>query len=249
MSTLKTIGSICCLMFFFIFCFECDAGNNEKPIDSDNHSYVIERKRMVERQIIARGIRDQKIIDAFLKVERHQFVPEKYVRYAYEDRPLPIGEGQTISQPYIVAYMTYLLDLSKTDKVLEIGTGSGYQAAILGELSNSVFTIEIFASLGEKAKHLLKKLGYGNIQLKIGDGYKGWKEHAPYDAIIVTCSPTHVPEPLVEQLKENGKLMIPVGETGDQKLYLFQKIGNELKVENVLPVLFVPMIDKTGKKY
>jgi len=204
---------------------------------------------MVERQIMARGITDQKIIGAFLKVERHLFVPKKYIQRAYGDHPLPIGEGQTISQPYIVAHMTHQLGLSKTDKVLEIGTGSGYQAAILGELSDHVFTIEIIESLGKKADKLLAELGYGNIQVKIGNGYQGWKTHAPYDAIIVTCAPTHIPKPLIEQLRENGKMMIPVGDRRDQKLYLFRKIGKELKIENVLPVLFVPMIDETGKKY
>jgi protein-L-isoaspartate(D-aspartate) O-methyltransferase len=204
---------------------------------------------MVEYQVKARGIDDKKVIDAFLKVERHRFVPNRYLPHAYDDCPLPIGEGQTISQPYIVAFMTYVLNLSSTDKVLEIGTGSGYQAAILGELCDNVFTVEVIPSLGRKAESLLKELGYENVKMKIGDGYKGWKEYAPYDAIIVTCAPTHVPEPLKEQLKDGGRMIIPVGKRSNQELVLLRKMGDRLKKEKTLPVRFVPMVDKTGEKY
>ena len=249
MSTLKTIGDICSFIILLMFCLGCNISNKETSEDTAFSPYFPERKRMVEHQIKGRGIDDKKIIDVFLKVERHRFVPEKYIPNAYEDRPLAIGEGQTISQPYIVAYMTYVLDLSRTDKVLEIGTGSGYQAAILGELSDSVFTIEVIASLGQKADILLKELGYKNVKVKIGDGYKGWKEHAPYDAIIVTCAPSHVPKPLKEQLKEGGRMIIPVGKAYNQKLVFLKKIDNQLKEESVFPVLFVPMLDTTGKKY
>ena len=224
---------------------------NKRQISGDTMSppYFSERKQMVEDQIIARGIHDKKIIEAFLKVERHRFVPEKYISRAYGDHPLPIGEGQTISQPYIVAYMTYILNLSKTDKVLEIGTGSGYQAAILGEISDNVFTIEINGPLGRDADKLLRELGYTNVRVKVGDGYKGWKEYAPFDAIIVTCAPTHVPGPLKEQLKEGGRMIVPVGDSYDQKLVYIQKIDNELKQQNEFPVMFVPMVDPAGKKY
>jgi protein-L-isoaspartate(D-aspartate) O-methyltransferase len=197
----------------------------------------------------ARGIDDEKVIDAFLRVERHRFVPDRYIPHAYEDRPLPIGEGQTISQPYIVAFMTHVLDLSRADKVLEIGTGSGYQAAILGELCENVYTIEVIPSLGRKAEGLLKELGYENVRVKIGDGYEGWKEYAPYDAIIVTCAPTHVPQPLKEQLKEGGRMVIPVGEANNQMLILLRKMGNRLKEEKRLPVRFVPMVNETGETY
>ncbi len=211
--------------------------------------YFSERKQMVEDQIIARGIMGKGIIDAFYKVERHRFVSERYKSRAYGDHPLPIGEDQTISQPYIVAFMTHILNLSKTDKVLEIGTGSGYQAAILGELSDNVFTIEINKKLGGRADALLRELGYANVSVKIGDGYKGWKEHAPFDAIIVTCAPTHVPGPLKEQLKEGGRMIIPVGESYDQKLLYIEKIDNELKQQSEFPVRFVPMVDHKGKLY
>ncbi|HHE40403.1 MAG TPA: protein-L-isoaspartate(D-aspartate) O-methyltransferase [Candidatus Cloacimonetes bacterium] len=227
----------------------CNADNKKTSDDIPPSSFFSERKNMVDNQIIGRGIKTEKVIDAFLKVERHLFVPEQYIPNAYEDRPLPIGKDQTISQPYVVAYMTDILDLIKTDKVLEIGTGSGYQAAILGELCDSVFTIEIIASLGKKAETILSHLGYANVQVKIGDGYQGWQEHAPYDAIIVTCAPSHIPEPLQDQLKEGGRIIIPVGEIYDQNLIFLRKIDNELKEENVFPVLFVPMVDEAGERY
>ncbi len=211
--------------------------------------YYAERKLMVDKQMIARGIHEKDIIDALLKVERHLFVPTEYRGKAYGDHPLPIGEGQTISQPYIVAFMTQVLDLKRTDKVLEIGTGSGYQAAVLGELSDHVYTIEINEPLGKRSKKLLKDLGYSNVKVKIGDGYKGWKEHAPFDAIIVTCAPTHVPAPLKDQLKEGGRMIIPVGEAYAQKLIYIQKINNELKQQSEFPVRFVPMVDHEGKTY
>jgi protein-L-isoaspartate(D-aspartate) O-methyltransferase len=204
---------------------------------------------MVENQMITRGIDEKDIIDALMKVKRHLFVPDEYRSRAYGDHPLPIGEGQTISQPYIVAFMTQVLDLKRTDKVLEIGTGSGYQAAVLGELSDFVYTIEINEPLGNRSKKLLKDLGYSNVKVKIGDGYKGWKEYAPFDAIIVTCAPTHVPSPLKEQLKEGGRMIIPVGESYNQKLLYIKKINNELKQQSEFPVRFVPMVDEKGKKY
>jgi protein-L-isoaspartate(D-aspartate) O-methyltransferase len=225
-------------------------GNNQQVSSViSSQSFISERTKMIDEQIIARGIKGEKIIEAFLKVQRHLFVPEQYRRKAYGDHPLPIGEGQTISQPYIVAFMTHVLNLSRADKVLEIGTGSGYQAAILGELSDHVFTIEINEPLGRSADRLLKELGYFNVKVKVGDGYKGWKEHAPFDAIIVTCAPTHVPKPLQEQLKEGGRMIIPVGESYGQKLIYLEKAGGELIQKSELPVRFVPMIDPSGKTY
>jgi len=185
----------------------------KNPQDPD---YYQLRQKMVNEQIIARGVRAESVIKAMQKVERHLFVPEQYRNFAYSDRPLPIGEGQTISQPYIVALMTELLDLKKSDKVLEIGTGSGYQAAILAEICDSVYTIEIIPSLGKQAQALLRELGYHNIHCKIGDGYLGWPEHAPYDGIIVTCAPSKIPQPLKEQLAEGGRMVIPVGATYTQ---------------------------------
>ena len=226
-----------------------DTAQKQTPADTTSSSYYAARKAMVENQMISRGIHEKDIINALLKVERHLFVPEHLRGRAYGDFPLPIGEGQTISQPYIVAFMTQVLNLKRTDKVLEIGTGSGYQAAVLGELSDNVYTIEINEPLGKRAKKLLKDLGYTNIMVKIGDGYKGWKEHAPFDAIIVTCAPTHVPGPLKEQLKEGGRMIIPVGESYDQKLLYIRKINNELKQQSEFPVRFVPMVDTEGKSY
>ena len=211
--------------------------------------FQTQRREMVEKQIKQRGISDRVILETFLRVPRHRFVPEEIRHLAYSDHPLPIGDEQTISQPYIVAFMTQALNLSRRDRILEIGTGSGYQAAILGELCDSVFTIEIIASLGNRAKLLLGELGYDNIKVKIGDGYQGWQEHAPYDAIIVTCAPTQVPIILKNQLKEGGRMIIPVGSSYRQDLVLLRKANNQLVEEKVLPVLFVPMVDPTGKKY
>ncbi len=225
------------------------SADNPQTSVSSSPSYLSEQTEMVDQQIIARGIKSEKIIKAFLKVKRHLFVPKKYRDSAYGDYPLPIGEGQTISQPYIVAFMTHVLNLSRTDRVLEIGTGSGYQAAILGELSDHVFTIEINGPLGKRADRLLKELGYVNVKVKVGDGYKGWKEHAPFDAIIVTCAPTHVPGPLKEQLKEGGRMIIPVGESYNQKLIYLEKLGGKLRQKSELPVRFVPMVDPSGNTY
>jgi protein-L-isoaspartate(D-aspartate) O-methyltransferase len=177
-------------------------------------------------------------------VPRHEFVPESYRRESYEDFPLPIGHGQTISQPFIVAFMTEQLDPKPTDKVLEIGTGSGYQAAVLSAVVAEVYTIEIVEALGRRAEADLKRLGYKNVKVRVGDGYQGWLEAAPFDAIIVTCAPEHIPKPLIEQLKDGGRMIIPVGELGDQCLYLLEKRGAEIKRRAVLPVRFVPM---TGK--
>ena len=217
--------------------------------DFNNDGFYASRKEMVESQIIARGIRDKNVIDAMLKVERHLFVPDEYVQQAYEDYPLPIGDGQTISQPYIVALMTQSLGLKKSSRVLEIGTGSGYQAAILAEICDSVYTIELFESLSKQAEKTLNSIGYKNIKLKSGDGYAGWKDYSPFDAIIVTCAPTHVPLALQEQLAEGGKMIIPVGQANDQELVLYEKKDNNFRHKNIVPVRFVPMLDKSGKKY
>lgn len=204
---------------------------------------------MVDEQIRARGIRNERVLAAMLKVERHRFVLPAYLSEAYDDHPLPIGEGQTISQPYIVAFMTEVLDLKATDKVLEIGTGSGYQAAVLAEICDSVFSIEIFPSLAQKAEETLKELGYNNVFIKSGDGYRGWPEHAPFNGIIVTCAPEEIPGPLREQLAEGGKMIIPVGGDYAQNLILLEKKNGKLVKSNVLPVRFVPMIDSAGRRY
>lgn len=212
-------------------------------------SYEKQRESMVRYQIEERGIHNSQVLRAMRQVERHMFVPRDLRAYAYEDRPLPIGYGQTISQPYIVAYMTEILQLERKDKVLEIGTGSGYQAAVLAEICDSVFSIEVVPELGKRAMATLDLLGYRNVIVKIGDGYQGWTEYAPFDAIIVTCAPTHVPLKLKEQLREGGRMIIPVGEKYVQKLVLLEKKKGELRQKNVLPVLFVPMVDEHGKVY
>lgn len=204
---------------------------------------------MVKNQIEARGVSDKNVLAAMRKVERHHFVPEQYRRYAYADHPLPIGEDQTISQPYIVALMTEMASIKAQDKVLEIGTGSGYQAAILAELCDSVFTVEINRKLSEKAGKILTQLGYKNIFFKTGDGFQGWQAHLPYDAILVTCAPSEVPEALINQLKEGGKLVIPVGSKIRQNLVLFRKFDGKLVPETAIPVRFVPMIDEKGNSY
>lgn len=209
-----------------------------------------EREELVKVYIEGQGVTDPKVLSAMYKVERHRFVPSNMQPYAYRDQPLPIGEGQTISQPSLVAFMTELLELKRTDKVLEIGTGSGYQAAILGELVDSVFTIEIIEPLGQRSKKLLTELGYINVFVKIGDGYKGWPEHAPFDAIIVTCAPSDIPQPLQDQLAEGGRLVIPVGkENTVQELVLLRKQNGKIIRESALPVRFVPMLKGDGGKY
>ncbi|MCD6521308.1 protein-L-isoaspartate(D-aspartate) O-methyltransferase [Candidatus Calescamantes bacterium] len=205
------------------------------------------RREMVEKQIIARGVKDPRLIQAMLKVERHLFVPPAYRHLAYTDQPLPIGEGQTISQPYIVALMTELLELKGDEKVLEIGTGSGYQAAILAELAQEVYTIEIIPKLAESARKRLEKLGYKNIKVKCGDGYMGWEEYAPFDAIIVTCAPDHIPKPLLEQLKEGGRMVIPVGEYYQELILVRKKEGKIIK-RSIIPVRFVPMTGEGVKR-
>ena len=203
---------------------------------------VKSREEMVRNQLAAGGIRNAEVLQAMVEVPRHEFVPASLRPYAYADGPLPIGHGQTISQPFIVAYMTQALELSKEDTVLEVGTGSGYQAAILGKLAKEVYTIEIVPPLAESARVILSKLGFENVHVRLGDGYLGWPEKAPFDAIIVTCAPDHVPEPLISQLKEGGRLIIPVGAAGGiQQLVLLRKRNSQISKEKMLDVRFVPM--------
>ena len=237
------------LLFIFIlasslfFSLTADAG------DEVSQDFKKLRNLMVTTQIEARGVKNKKVLEAMRKVERHKFVPKEYMSAAYEDNPLPIGEGQTISQPYIVALMTEVLDPDGTKKVLEIGTGSGYQAAVLAELVQSVYTIEIIDVLRKRAENTLSDLGYKNVKVKAGDGYKGWKEHGPYDAIIVTCAPSHIPQPLKDQLAERGRMVIPVGERYHQELILLTKEKGTIKQKEIIPVVFVPMFGENGKKY
>jgi len=205
--------------------------------------YAVARDRMVADQILSREVKDQRVLAAMAAVPRHEFVPPDQRPSAYEDRPLPIGEGQTISQPYIVARMTELLEVKAGDKVLEIGTGSGYQAAILAELTPQVYTIEILPTLASRAEQTLHRLGYHTVKVKTGDGYQGWPQYAPFDAIIVTCAPEDVPKALVEQLREGGRMVVPVGPQWTyQTLYLLRKQRGELTQQAVIPVRFVPMV-------
>ncbi|MDD4052492.1 MAG: protein-L-isoaspartate(D-aspartate) O-methyltransferase [candidate division Zixibacteria bacterium] len=202
---------------------------------------------MVESQLKGRDITDKRVLAAMEKVERHRFVPVDEQSAAYEDHPLPIGEGQTISQPYIVALMTQLLRLKGNEKVLEIGTGSGYQAAVLAELAGEVYTIEIIEPLGKAAEVRLKEMGYINVSVRIGDGYLGWPEKAPFDGIIVTCAPDKIPQPLIDQLADGGRMVIPVG-TYAQELVLVEKKAGKITRKNVIPVVFVPMTGEGVKR-
>jgi protein-L-isoaspartate(D-aspartate) O-methyltransferase len=205
--------------------------------------YSERRARMVQEDIESRGISDPAVLEAMRTVPRHAFVLSEYLAQAYDDHPLPIGYGQTISQPYIVAEMTEILQVKPSDRVLEVGTGSGYQAAILAQMGVEVYTVEIIPELGDRAERVLTELGYINVHVRKADGYFGWEEYAPYDGIIVTCAPDHLPQPLLGQLKEDGgRLVIPIGPVGDvQTLWLFEKNGEDLKTTNLGGVMFVPL--------
>lgn len=208
------------------------------------------RMSMVREQLTGPGrdIRDARVIQAMETVPRHEFVPAAHRRYAYDDSPLPIGYGQTISQPYVVAFMTEKLQPKPADKVLEIGTGSGYQAAVLASLVEKVYSIEIVEPLARQAETNLQRLGYSNVKVKAGDGYQGWREFAPFDAVVVTCAPDHIPQPLIDQLKDGGRMIIPVGDLPYQELYLLEKTKGEVKRRAVLPVRFVPMTGRAEQK-
>jgi protein-L-isoaspartate(D-aspartate) O-methyltransferase len=203
--------------------------------------YVKQRVEMVKSQIEKRGVEDRATLAALRKIPRHLFVPANSVDDAYDDRPLPIGYGQTISQPYIVAYMTEIIKPQSGHRVLEIGTGSGYQAAVLSEIVKEVYTIELIDSLGSQAKNRLNKLNYKNVTVKTGDGYYGWKDKSPFDAIIVTAAAEHIPPPLIEQLKEGGRMIIPVGSPFMvQQLMLVEKKNGKVRTTSLMPVRFVP---------
>ena len=220
------------------------------PAQTQVADFAGQRERMVKEQIVMRGLVAERVLSALRKVPREEFVPAEYRAESYTDKALPIGYDQTISQPYIVAFMTEELQPQSRDRVLEVGTGSGYQAAILAELVAEVYTIEIIEPLAKKAEATLQRLGYKNVHVKTGDGYKGWPERAPFDSIIVTCAPERVPQPLLDQLKEGGRMIIPVGAKFAQELYLFEKKNGRLQQSAVLPVRFVPMLrtEKEGEK-
>jgi len=222
---------------FLVDCMADKEGSETDP----SKAFQFKRESMVETQIKARGIKNPEVLKAMLKVERHRFVPHHLQNQAYEDHPLPIGQDQTISQPYIVALMTELLELKGKEKVLEIGTGSGYQAAVLAELAKEVYTIEIIEPLALSAQKHLQELGYRNIKVKAGDGYLGWPQYAPFDAIIVTAAPDHIPQPLINQLIEGGRMVLPVGNYPYQELKMIIKKSGKPEISDILPVLFVPM--------
>jgi protein-L-isoaspartate(D-aspartate) O-methyltransferase len=223
-------------------------GDSNMPFYSEKTDpYVQNRERMVKNQIESRGVTDSSVLASMRKVPRHLFIPTKYVDRAYSDGPLPIGHDQTISQPYIVALMTELLEVGPDDRVLEIGTGSGYQSAVLAEIVDSVYTIEIVCDLANSARELLDKLGYDNIKVICADGYRGDSAAAPFDAIIVTAAPDHIPEPLVEQLKLGGRMVIPVGDFY-QELVVIEKTPDGIVKRRSIPVRFVPMTGEAEEK-
>ena len=231
------------IIILLLFCF-CSASAQRESNWWHNKVEI-----MVKTQLEKRGIKDKRVLQTMRETPRHLFIPEKFKDLAYEDGPLPIGNGQTISQPYIVALMTELLELNGNERILEIGTGSGYQAAILSPLVKEVYSIEIIKSLAEKAKETLKEMKYNNVMVKRGDGYQGWLEHAPYDAIIVTAAPDKIPQKLIAQLKKGGNLVLPVGTYFQQLKVISKTLDNEVKEKNIMPVRFVPMVpsEKTSQ--
>lgn len=227
-------GTLLALVLVLVCAMACIAAI---PPDSE----LAEARREMVEDIRARGVKDAAVLAAVGSVPRHLFIPEAERSNAYEDRPLPIGYGQTISQPYIVALMTSLLNLRPNSRVLEVGTGSGYQAAVLSRLAGQVYSVEILKPLGERARRTLAELGYRNVKVRIGDGYKGWPDASPFDAIIVTAAPASIPEPLLKQLKTGGKLVIPVGKTYQDLIVMTKRRDGGFDRESVLPVRFVPM--------
>lgn len=230
---------------YLVFAAMATTGCGQQSTTAD---FAAQRQRMVEKQLKARGITDKRVLAAMAKVPREEFIPVDARPDAYQDGPLPIGYDQTISQPYVVAFMTEQLRPKQTDRVLEVGSGSGYQAAILAELMAEVYTMEIIEPLAKTAEATLQRLGYKNVYIKVGDGYMGWPEKAPFDAIIVTCAPDKVPQPLIDQLKDGGRMVIPVGERFAQQLYLLEKKNGHLQESATLPVRFVPMLRNAGEK-
>ena len=206
------------------------------------------RRRMVERHLVERGIKDPRVLDAFRTVPRHKFLPPNTRRHAYDDESIPIGEGQTITPPFDVAFMTEALAPKPTDKVYEVGTGSGYQASILSRLVKDVYSVEIHEPLSKRATGVIKELGYNNVHTRFGDGYAGWPEEAPFDAIIVTCAPTKIPPPLIEQLKDGGRMIIPIGDRFNQMVYRVTKKNGKLTREELRPTLFVPMTGRDQRE-
>jgi len=217
------------------------AGGKRKETTQGDDPTARPRNRMVQRHLVERGIKSPRVLEAFRTVPRHRFLPPKTQRQAYDDESIPIGEGQTITPPYDVAFMTEVLDPKPTDRVYEVGTGSGYQSAILSRLVNEVYSVEIHAPLSKRAAAVHKELGYTNIHTRVGDGYEGWPDAAPFDAIIVTCAPQKIPQPLFDQLKEGGRMVIPLGDRFNQIVHLVVKRDGKRIDRELKPTLFVPM--------
>ena len=239
----------CCILLMSRPSYAAELSANSSGLQRPNPHptttpFELQRREMVEDQLRPRGIEDELVLAAMSKIPRHQFLDSFWKDFAYSDRPLPIGHNQTISQPYIVAYMSEAAQISPQDKVLEIGTGCGYQTAVLGEIAKQVYSIEIIPQLAEKARRTLSQLGYKNIKVKTGDGYQGWAEHAPYDAIVVTAAPEEIPQTLIDQLKQNGKMVIPVGKW-HQEIIVLTKTKDRIVAKTTIPVRFVPMRKKS----
>ncbi len=241
--------AVCCFILMILSFFLRGAFPVDSPSRETKDPYIRARHLMIERQLRKRGIKDVRVLAAMESVARHLFVPEKLQSSAYQDRPLPIGEGQTISQPYIVAFMTELLELKESETVLEIGTGSGYQTAVLARLASQVLSIEIIPPLAQRAKKLLEGMGYTNVQFRVGDGYFGWEEKSPFDAILVTAAAAKIPQALWEQLRERGRLVMPLGGKDQmQRLVRVRKIAGRMVVEDLTGVLFVPLTGAVQKE-
>ncbi|MFC2171177.1 protein-L-isoaspartate(D-aspartate) O-methyltransferase [Acidobacteriota bacterium] len=243
----KKTGLEFCFLLCLLVLSNCSFVNSTEGDHPSDQEWKQIRNKMVTEQIERRGVKNPLVLDAMRTVARHRFVPESYRRHSYEDRPLPIGSGQTISQPYIVAYMTEMLEIDENSRILEIGTGSGYQAAVLAEIAQEVYSIEIIPGLQKQAAKVHEDLGYKNIHLKVGDGYEGWEEEAPFDGIIVTAAPGDVPEPLKAQLKVGGRLVIPVG-TYYQELLIMTRTEEGFHTQQTIPVRFVPMTGKAQEE-
>lgn len=235
----KWVSSAIFALLFVLFAIFTLLSADEQNLED---TFVRARRSMVEKDLRGRGVNDSRVLEAMAQVPRHLFVKENLRFQAYEDRPLPLGDGQTISQPYVVALMSELLELKGNEKALEVGTGSGYQAAVLSHLVREVYTIEISPSLAERARETLSGLGYSNVQVKTGDGFFGWAERGPFDAIVVTASAIKVPEPLWNQLREGGRMVMPMGDTSKtQRLVRIRKLEGKRHVEDITGVIFVPM--------
>lgn len=224
-------------------------GRDDPPAKkADDDPTAPARRRMVQRHLVERGLKDPRVLEAFRTVPRHKFLPPETRRLAYDDESIPIGEGQTITPPFDVAFMTEALQPKPTDKVYEVGTGSGYQASILSRLVKEVYSVEIHEPLGKRAAAVIKELGYDNIHTRVGDGYAGWPEAAPFDAIIVTCAPEAIPQPLIDQLKDGGRMVIPIGNRFNQVVHLIEKHGARLTDRQLRPTLFVPMTGQAQRE-